>query len=218
MREATRNTIATGALLLLAGCGGGGGGSPASIVDGTGQAGIDVPEGVCDSELYREIVGTYRGRVTYDDVLDDGTLSPYCIWNMTARVVVDQDIIGCGLELAVDAPVEQPVVLDSSESLPFQCMEARGLRDLLDPNDLVDPEDLPFISFPLDFRVRGNPAPASGPYFGDPDVLGSYVRLFDSSAALIDFLRFDGAGTVTLIRDGSTTVTRLTGELTKETE
>ena len=201
----------------LAGCGGGGGGSPASgATAGTGA--IDVPEGVCGSDLYQEIIGTYRGRVSYDQVLEDGSLMPLCIWDMTARVVVDADVLGCELSLAAESTVEQPIVPDPTDGIPFECTAENDVRDLYDPNGRVQPEDLPFIEFPLDFGYQTKPFPANGPYFENPDVDARYIRLFDSAAAVVDRVRFTGDRAMSLLKDDSATAVRLSGQLTKETE
>lgn len=212
MTGAWRMLVVTGPLAMASACGGGGSGS--SSVGGEGS--IGAPEGVCDAPIYREIVGTYRGRVTYDRVLEDGSLEPRCVWDLVARVIVDSDVIGCELDLVTESSVEQPIVPASSERNLFQCIEEEGLRSLRDPNGIVEPDELDLVSFPLDFGYALGQAPATGPYFGDPNVTTFYTRLFDSSSALVDAIRFDGSGLMSLQAVGLSENARFSGDLLKE--
>ena len=178
--------------LVMSGCGGSG----SSSIDGLGPIGQTSSE-LCENNYYRTIIGHYKGSAQFKVRAEDGSEVAACTWTITMDIRHEGSPVVCDLVAELDAPVEQAIVLDSSDPDAFQCFPDTSLRQVNDVNSTIDPDEFENLTFPISLRVfedfSANP---NGPYFGNEFVIAQYHRILDFG--WIKRFVFDGSGFIEL--------------------
>ncbi len=176
-------------------CGGGGGGGDTVFSDGISGG------GACDNAFHREIIGHYKGTASFPTDPQAIALGGSCTWDMDMTISINNDVGLCFLDMAVEAPVTQNVVLESSNPLVEQCFDESSIHDVSDnkPSGATT-EILNAITFPhiIGF-IEFSGFPARGPYFGDASVDAKYIYLLDGPNAPLDSMRVNGDGTIDVL-------------------
>ncbi len=129
---------------------------------------------------------------------------------MTVSIKNDAGL--CFLNMAVEAPVTQNVVLESSNPSVYQCFDESSIHDVSDNKPSGATADvLNAITFPhiIGFTEL-NGFPARGPYFGDTLVDARYIYLLDGPNAPLESMRVNGDGTIDVLG------VAISGSFTKE--
>ncbi len=202
----TKSVLVLSIGVFVQACGGGGGGGDTVFSDGMSGG------GACDNAFHREIIGHYKGSATYPTDPQSVALGGSCTWDIDMTFRVSSDIGLCFLDVVVEAPVTQNVILAANDPSVYQCFDESSIHDVTDNTTAGATEEiLNAITFPEFVSVIPfSSFPARGPYFGDVSVDAKHIYLLDGPNAPLDSMRVNGDGTIDV--QG----VAISGRLTKE--